>query len=202
MFNDYSTTSSPEPPGRSLHPFRLGMALSDQLCFPVAFRLSAFAFSTISSSLGKSVFLTVHLVRLIWDYDPDTLSSLPVFTLNVWFAVFMTDYLRWLRAFLYPGDWDSTRQLLHFGFPCLTLPSHLLFGSCRLRGLQKFILLPISPSTWPAFRLEIPLSLGFASPAFHPASRNCRRNRRVVSTHCLGVTLSCSAPFNATSCRP
>jgi hypothetical protein len=31
LFNDYSTTSSPEPPGRSLHPFRLGIALSDQL---------------------------------------------------------------------------------------------------------------------------------------------------------------------------
>ena len=178
------------------------MALSDQLWFPVAFRRSAFASSTISCSLGVCISLTVHLVRLIRDDAPDTLSSLPVSALNGWFAVFVTDYRRRLRAFLYPGDWDSTRQLLHFGFPCLTLPSHLLFGSCRLRGLQKFNFLPISSYAWPAFRLELPLGLGFASPACHPASRNWRRNRKVASTHCLGVVLSCNTPFNATSCRP
>jgi len=74
------------------------------------FRLSAFASSTISSSPGICVFLAVHLVRT---YDPDTLSSLPVSALNVWFAVSLTVYLRRLRAFLYPGDRDSTRQLLH-----------------------------------------------------------------------------------------
>jgi hypothetical protein len=136
------------------------------------------------------------------DDEPDTLSSLPVSALNVWVAVTLTVYRRRLRAFLYPGDWDSTRQLLNFGFPCLTLPSHLLFGSSRLRGLQKFICLPISSYALPAFRLEIPSGLGFASPAFHPASRNWRRNRRVASTHCLGVMLSCNIPFNATSCRP
>jgi hypothetical protein len=202
LFNAYSTPLLPEPPGRSLHPFRLGMALSDQLWFPVAFRLSAFASSTIFCSLGHRVFLTVHLVRLIWDDDPDTLSSLPVFALNGWVAVSLTVYRRRLRAFLYPGDWDSTRQLLHFGFPCLTLPSHLLFGSSRLRGLQKFILLPLSSYTWPAFRLEIPLGLGFASSAYHPASRDWWRNRGVVSTHCLGLVLSCNTPFKATSCRP
>ena len=168
MFNDYSTTSSPKPPGRSLHPFRLGIALSDQLCFPVVFRLSAFASSTISCSLRSCVFLTVHLVR----NGPDTLSSLPVFALNVWFAVSTTVYLRRLRAFLYPGDRDSTRQLLNFGFPCLTLPFHLLFGSSRLRGLQKFISLPISSYALPALQLEIPSGLGFTSPAFHPASLN------------------------------
>jgi hypothetical protein len=189
----------PKPPGRSLHPFRLGIALSDPLWFPVAFQLSAFAFSTIFCSLGNCIFLTVHLVRA---YSPDTLSSLPVSALNGWFAVFVTDYRRRLRAFLYPGDWDSTRQLLHFGFPCLTLPSHLLFGSCRLRGLRKFNFLPISSYTLPAFRLELPLGLGFASPACHPASRNRRRNREVASTHCLGVVLSCNTPFKATSCRP
>jgi hypothetical protein len=168
LFNDYSTTSSPKPPGRSLHPFRLGIALSDQLCFPVVFRLSAFASSTISCSLRNCVFLTVHLVR----NDPDTLSSLPVSALNVWFAVSTTVYLRRLRAFLYPGDRDSTRQLLNFGFPCLTLPFHLLFGSSRLRGLQKFISLPISSYALPALQLEIPSGLGFTSPAFHPTSRN------------------------------
>ncbi len=108
----------------------------------------------------------------IQDDAPDTLSSLPVSALNVWFAVTLTDYLRRLRTFLYPGDRDSTRQLLNFGFPCLTLPSHLLFGSWRLRGLQKFISLPISSCALPAFRLELPSGLGFASPAFHPASLN------------------------------
>ena len=138
----------------------------------------------------------------IRDDDPDTLSSLPVSALNVWFAVTMTDYLRRLRVFLYPGDWDSPRQLLHFGFPCLTLPFHLRFGSSRLRGLQKFNFLPLSSYTLPAFQLEIPLGLGFASPAFYPASLNWRRNRKVASTHCLGVVLSCSTPFKATSCRP
>jgi hypothetical protein len=178
------------------------MALSDPLWFPVAFRRSAFASSTVFCSPGNCVFLTVHLVRAIQDDDPDTLSSLPVFALNGWFAVFLTNYRRRLRAFLYPGDGDSPRQLLHVGFPCLTLPSHLRFGSSRLRGLQKFSFLPISSYTWPAFRLELPLGLGFASPAYHPTSLNWRRNRGVASTHCLGVALSCSVPFKATSCRP
>ena len=126
----------------------------------------------------------------IRDDDPDTLSSLPVSALNVWFAVFVTVYRRRLRAFLYPGDWDSPRQLLHFGFPCLTLPSHLLFGSSRLRGLRKFILLPISSYAWPAFRLELPLGLGFASPACHPVSRNWRQpGSGVYPLPGCGVTL-------------
>ena len=77
------------------------------------FRLSAFASPTISYSPGNCVFLAVHLVRFIRDFDPDTLSSLPVSALNVWFAVTLTGYRRRLRAFLYPGDRDSTRQLLH-----------------------------------------------------------------------------------------
>lgn len=49
------------PPVGSQHSFELSFALSDRLCIPVVFRLSAFASSNVSYPLGNCAALAIGL---------------------------------------------------------------------------------------------------------------------------------------------
>jgi len=74
--------------------------------FPVAFRLTAFAWSDLLHSLGKSAFLTVRLV----------FKKRPPIELTSFRMGCLVSPGR-LRASLYPGGGDDSDRLPDFGFP-------------------------------------------------------------------------------------
>ena len=71
MLNIFFTLSLAILPVPRQQAFALGITLSSRLCFPVVFRLLAFAFWNILHPLEDSAFFTVSLLkylRLHWGY--------------------------------------------------------------------------------------------------------------------------------------